>query len=185
MKETDEAIYRRYLHTRGEEDLHILFDRHREGLTLFLLGYVRNEADAEDLMMEAFAVAASGTARFSGRSSFKTWLFAIARHRAAGFLRKERRKGNMGREAPPEETAPPELTLLREEEKRTLYRAMETLPGDYRQALVLLYFEGMSPEEAGAVMGKTKGQMYNLTTRGRARLREALQSMGYGEATGD
>lgn len=38
--------------------------------------------DAEDIMLYAFAEAASGTAVFSGRSSFKTWLFSIGRNQA-------------------------------------------------------------------------------------------------------
>ena len=64
MGETDERVYQRYL--AGEEDaLRVLLERHREGLTLFLLSYVRNMEDAEELMLDAFAVAASGTARFS------------------------------------------------------------------------------------------------------------------------
>ena len=70
MEETDEIVYRRFLKTRGEEDLRLLFDRHREGLFLFLLSIVRSEEDAEDLMMDVFSVVASGTAAFSGRSSF-------------------------------------------------------------------------------------------------------------------
>lgn len=85
MYEADEAIYRRFLKRHNEDDLRLLFDRHRESLILFLMGYVRQEEDAEDLMMETFAVAASGTARFSGRSSFKTWLFAIARYMGMKF----------------------------------------------------------------------------------------------------
>ena len=73
-----------------EEDLRILLERHREGLTLFLFGFVRNMEDAEELMLDAFAIAASGTSRFSGSSSFKTWLFAIGRNQAMSMLRKNR-----------------------------------------------------------------------------------------------
>ena len=69
--------------------MRLLYERHRESLILFLTGYVHNTDDAEELMMDAFAVAASGTAAWSGRSSFKTWLFAIARKRAVTFLRKQ------------------------------------------------------------------------------------------------
>ena len=50
MPETDEAIYRRFLKYRSEDDMRLLFDRHRESLILFLIGYVRNPDDAEELM---------------------------------------------------------------------------------------------------------------------------------------
>ena len=182
MNETDEAIYRRFLQYRSEEDMRLLFDRYRESLILFLIGYVRNADDAEELMMDAFAVAASGTASFSGRSSFKTWLFSIARNQAGTFLRKQRRSFAAMTETRTETGNPPELTLLRQEENRQLYRALETLPEDYRHVLYLLYFERMSREEACAVMRKTKKQIYNLAERGRKALREALERMEFDDA---
>ena len=179
MHEADEAVYRRYLKSRNEEDLRLLFDRHRESLILFLIGYVRQEEDAEDLMMETFAVAASGTACFSGRSSFKTWLFAIARHKAGSFLRAQRRKRAAAKEKAGGDSDSPEMAALQEEDRKTLYRALDTLPEDYRQALYLVYFEQMSQDEACTVMRKTKNQMYNLVARGKASLRETMEKMGY------
>ena len=53
---------------------------------------------------------------------------------------------------------------------------------DYRQILILLYFEDMSHEEAGRVMGKTKRQTYHLAERGRAALKEQLERMGFENA---
>ena len=187
MRETDEIIYSRFLKERDEKDLCILLERHRESLMLFLFGYVHNSEDAEELMMDAFAVAASGTASFSGRSSFKTWLFAIGRNKARSFLRKKRGvfislKEIPGAEAELQTGETPEDALLRDERHRHLYAAMETLPDEYRQVLHLLYFEEMSTEEVCAVMKKTKKQVYNLTERGRKALKDALEQAGYHDA---
>ena len=182
MQETDEAIYRRYLQSRDNDDLRLLFDRHRESLVLFLRGFVRREEDAEDLMMDTFAVVASGTARFNGKSSFKTWMFAIARNRAMTFLRKASREIATSQEPKTQEDSAPEFELLRQEKNLALYRAMETLPDEYRQALYLVYFEQMMQDEACRVMRKTRKQMYNLTERGRSALRETLKSMGFENA---
>ena len=184
MHESDEVIYSRFLKERNENDLRTLLERHRESLILFLLGYVRNAEDAEELMMDAFAVAASGTAFFSGRSSFKTWLFAIGRNKARSFLRKKRGifislKEVPGVEAELQTTETPEEALIRDEEHRHLYEAMETLPDEYRQVLYLLYFEDMRTEEVCAVMKKNKKQIYNLTERGRKALKEALEQKGF------
>ena len=181
MHEDDERIYSRFLKERDDRDLCLLLERHRESLFLFLLGLVHNAEDAEELMMDAFAVAASGTAGFAGRSSFKTWLFAIARNQARSFLRKKRAPIQPADEALLSEDTP-ELNVLVEEQNRRLYAALETLPDDYRQVLFLLYFEGMSREEAALVMRKTKNQIYNLTKRGKAALREALERMGFDDA---
>lgn len=186
--EKDEIVYRRFLSERSESDLRILLERHRESLFLFLLGYVGNEEDAEELMMDTYAVVASGTSAFSGRSSFKTWLFGIARNQAKMFLRKK--KGfflsmeEMLEKSHSEQIADsyhdtPELELLRQEQNNELYMALETLPASYRQVLYLTYFEEMDADEAAHVMGKTKKQIYNLTERGRRALKEALERMGF------
>ena len=181
MIETDELIYRRFLNGHSEADLRILLERHRESLILFLNGYVHNLADAEELMLDAYAQAAAG-AGFSGKSSFKTWLFAIGKKLALARLRKNRHSF-----APPEERTdgtapPPELELLQNEQNRQLYQALAKLKDDHRQALILLYFEQMSYAELGAVLGKSRKQVYNLAERGRAALKEELERMGFDHA---
>ena len=177
MFETDETLYRRYLTEHKEEDFRILLERHRESLTLFLCSYVRSLEDAEELMLDAYAAAAAGPTVFSGRSSFKTWLFSIGKKLALMHLRKARTSVPL----PPAETdgETAELALLRDERDRTLYRALDRLNGDYRQILILLYFERMSHEEAGRVMRKTRKQIYNLAERGRKALKEELEGMGF------
>ena len=179
MHETDENLYRRFLREGNEEDLRILLERHRESLTLFLNGIVHNLEDAEELMLDAYAVAASGTSRFHGNSSFRTWLFAIGRKLALSRLRRRRLfPGDLGEEA--DETAVlSDVELLREERNQELYQALSRLHGEYREVLYLLYFEEMSHEEAARIMGKSVRQTYNLAHRGRNALRETLERMGF------
>ncbi|MBR6312930.1 MAG: RNA polymerase sigma factor [Oscillospiraceae bacterium] len=179
MQETDEIIYSRFLRKQSEDDLRLLLERHRESLTLFLNGIVQNMEDAEELMLDAFAVVVSGTSRFGGKSSFRTWLFGIGRKLALSRIRK-RRPGSELQEYPAEAGASEgELDLLREERNKSLYQAMSRLNEDYRQILYLLYFEDMSHEEAARVMGKSVRQTYNLAHRGRQALRDNLERMGF------
>ena len=178
MQESDEALYAQYLRTGDNESLKILLERHRESLTLFLYGYVRNMEDAEELMMDAYALAASGTSRFDGRSSFKTWLYGIGRHMAFRHLRKRRIRTLPADENTADPGADTDLKLLREERDRSLYAALLQLKEEYRQVLYLLYFEGAGAEEAAEIMKKTRKQIYNLTARGKAELKETLERMG-------
>ncbi len=178
MTETDEALYEVFLKEGREDALRTLLERHREGLTLFIYAVVGDMEDAEDLMLDAFAAAASGASRFSGRSSFKTWLFSIGRNLAAGHLRKRK-----GPHLPLDEglagtSDVPELEMLKSEEKRQLQQALAALKPEYRQALTLIYFEDMSYEEAGKVMKQNRRQMYHLIERGKTSLRETLERMG-------
>lgn len=175
MRESDESLYRIYLAEGSEDALRELLLRHRESLTLFIFGFVRNMDDAEELMLDAFAVAAARTSAYSGRSSFRTWLFGIGRHLALRQLRRHR-------ELPSQEAEPegaPELELMRSENNRALYAALERLNPEYRQVLYLIYFEEMSTEDAARVMGKTRKQIYNLTERGKKALRAELERTGF------
>lgn len=181
MSESDEEIYRRYLDESREEDFRILLERHRESLTLFLMGYVQSPEDAEEIMLDAYAEAAAGVG-FSGRSSFKTWLFAVGKKMALMRVRKRHflfASVEDGTELTVETAEPPEMEILREERNRQLYQALSGMNAEYRQVLILLYFEEMSIEDAERVIGKNRKQIYNLAERGRKALRQELERMGF------
>ncbi len=184
MTETDEILYRRFLTEKNEEDFRILLERYKESLMLFLNGYVHNPEDAEELMLDAFAEAAAGRTGFSGKSSFKTWLFAIGKKKALMHLRKNRRSSIRLEQLPDLEAAlpSPEYQILKEERSRQLYQALSELKEDYRQVLILQYFEDMSPEELCTVLGKSRKQIYNLLERGRKALKEELERTGFDNA---
>ena len=184
MTETDEQLYSRFLSQNSNDDLKELLERHREGLTMFLYGLVHDIGDAEELMLDAFAVAASGTSSFSGKSSFKTWIFGIGRNLAFKHLRKHRyRHGSLDSDEMSQvrspEDAGPDMELIKEERRQKLYAAMENLVEEYREVLYLIYFEDMSCEEAASVMKKTKKQIYNLSARGKLALKKELGRMGF------
>lgn len=179
---SDESLYFRYLD--GQEDaLRLLLERRRESLVLFLFAMVGNMEDAEDLMMDAFAVLLSKKRKFEGRSSFKTWLFAIGRNLARSHLRKK----HLPMISPEEletllsqESA--ELSLLRAERQRQLYAALYRLKAEYRDALFMTCFEGLSHQETGRVMGKTEKQVTDLVYRGKAALKTELEKEGFAYA---
>ena len=184
MTETDEILYRRFLTQKNEEDFRVLLERHKESLILFLNGYVHSLEDAEELMLDAFAEAAAGTAGFSGKSSFKTWLFAIGKKKALMHLRKNRRAPVLLEQLPDaaDEFPSPEFRILQDERRGQLYQALSQLNEEYRQVLTLLYFENMSYDEQGVVLGKSRKQIYNLAERGRKALKTELERRGFDHA---
>ena len=181
---SDEMLYARYLKTNNTDDLKVLFLRYKEELMFFVYGFLGNRDDSEDVMMDTFAVVASGTSRFSGKSSFKTWLFSIGRNLALKALRKssycsigiEDEEKTMG-EAPVAEM--PESRCLENERNRILYKALAGINPIYKQVLHLTFFEDMSNDEIATVMSKSKKQVYNLVARGKVCLRDMLIEMGY------
>jgi len=177
--ETDEIVYSRYLKSGDNEDLKALFIRYREELTFFIYGFIGNMEDAEDIMMDAFAVVTSGTAHFSGKSSFKTWLFAIGRNIAHKTLRKLSRMNIGINNQMVDDTEIPDEQFFKSERSRVLYKALSGINPDYRQVLHLTYFEDMKNDEVALVMNKSKKQVYNLIARGKIALKETLVNMGY------
>ncbi len=185
MNLTDEELYDRFLNRHTQDDFRVLFEKYKEGLILFLNGFVHNLDDAEELMIDAFAEVAAGRTLFSRRSSFKTWLFSIGKKLALMHLRKAKRTETVSADAeemdiPDSDGALPEMKILSEERNRILFRAMEKIPEDYRRVLMLLYYEDMSHEEVSKVMGKSRKQVYHLAERGRKELREILKKEGLG-----
>ena len=177
----DEIIYSRFLKEQDEALLAELLERHGQSLVLFLNGMVQNMEDAEEMMLDSFAVIASGTAHYSVRkdSTFKTWLFAIARNKARMLLRKRKFVFTSIDEEILADNNLPESEIFEKEERKELYKALSEINKDYRQVLYLTYFEDMKPEEIARVLNKNIKQIYNLTARGREALKTVLERNGF------
>ncbi|MCR4617336.1 MAG: sigma-70 family RNA polymerase sigma factor [Lachnospiraceae bacterium] len=177
----DEIIYSRFLKEQDEALLAELLERHGQSLVLFINGMVQNMEDAEELMLDSFAVIASGTAHYSVRkdSTFKTWLFAIARNKARMLLRKRKFVFTSIDEEILADNSLPESEVFEKEERKELYKALSEINKDYRQVLYLTYFEDMKPEEIARVLNKNIKQIYNLTARGREALKTVLERNGF------
>ena len=183
MDQTDGQLYICFLSEGDMDALGTLFEKYKDTLILFIYGIVGNSEDAEELMMDTFAVLASGTARYTEKkeASFKTWLFAVAKNQARHFLRKKSRypvaEVDVDRDLKDVEEQPESL-LIEDESKVELYNALEEINPEYRQVLYLMYFEDLKPEQISRVIKKTVKQTYNLAARGKTALRKVLERMG-------
>ena len=183
----DGQLYIRFLREGDKEALRTLFVKHKDSLTFFLYGIVRDAEDAEELMMDTFAVLASRTAHYSIRkdAEFKTWLYAIARNQARAFLRRRREiPSEIWEDAEPMADLgsfgdSPEKAMLADERNSQLWKALQSLNPDYSQVLYLAYFENMSPSEIGRIMKKTEKQVYNLSARAKTALKGKLEGTKY------
>ena len=190
MNESDEQIYGLFLKERRGDLLLELLNRHRESLTLFIYGFTGSMDAAEELALDTFAEVAAGPTLFSGRSAFRTWLFSVGRNLALKYIRKSRFStmspagetvslDDVNESALAEGDDTPEMELLTDERNRRLYEALSRINPDYRQILTLIYFEGMTHDEAARIMGRRKKQVYNLAERGKKALKDELLKMGF------
>ena len=86
----DADRYRRFL-DGDDEELVVIIDTYYQGLSLYLNSIVKNICEAEEIMQETFVKLAIKKPRFNGKSTFKTWLYAIARNCAMNYLRERSR----------------------------------------------------------------------------------------------
>ena len=177
-------IYLRYITEYDDRDLEALLTAYRDGLYLFLLSYVKNEEDAEELMMDTFAKLAVDKPDFEIRKngSFKSWLYAIARNNALMHIRRHKMEAVPLEEETISDADTPESALLKDEQNKTLYKALSSLKPEYRRALMLLYIEGLAYEEIAKAMGLRSRQVYNLIERGKKSLKKTLEGMGIDDA---
>lgn len=177
-------IYLRYITEYDDKDLEALLLAYRDGLYLFLLSYVKNEEDAEELMMDTFAKLAVDKPGFEIRKdgSFKSWLYAVARNNALMHIRRHKMEAVPLDEEMVSDADTPESTLLKDEQNRMLYKALSALMPDYRRALMLLYIEGLTHEEIARAMGIKLRQLYNLIDRGKKAFKKTLERMGIDDA---
>jgi RNA polymerase sigma-70 factor (ECF subfamily) len=158
--------------------LDTLVELYRESLLFFIGGYVRNIADAEELMIDTFYEFVLAARRFRFKSSVKTFLFSIGRNVALSYVRKHRRELRLVAGIAGLDT--PEAEFLRDERSRQLHLAIKKLKGEYREVLYLLYFEDMSYRDAAVVLRKNVKQIANLSSRARESLRDIMESEGFG-----
>lgn len=169
-------FYRRFLDGDDSGIVDIIRD-YKNGLVMYLNGITGNLSFAEEIMEDTFFKLLTRKPKFSGRSTFKTWLYAIGRNTAYDKIRKNSRNPHIYMEAIYGEADESDLErdFLKEEQKITLHRAMWRLPSDYRQVLYLTFFEEFSNGEAAKIMSKNKRQIENLLYRAKKSLKTELE----------
>lgn len=172
--------YQRFLD--GDNDgMSELIREFKDGLSLYINSMIRNICEAEELMEETFVELIVKRPKYSGKSSFKTWLYAIGRNITYDYIKKRSKNYSL----PIDELYDIsdkknlEASYIQQEQNITLYHALENVNTDYSQALHLVYIEGLSISEAAEIMHKSKKQMENLICRGKKAMRAELEKEGF------
>ena len=175
------SSYRRFL-DGDDTAIAELVGVYKDGLILYLNGYVHNIFVAEELAEDTFFRLITKKPRFGGNSSFKSFLYAIGRNVAVDYIRRQSKVRQIPLDEAENSIAAVESleqTYLREEQKLELNRALAQLPDDYRHVLWLSFFEDFSNQEIAAVMRKNERQVRNLLYRAKQSLKSILEKEGF------
>ena len=175
------SSYRRFLDGDDKGLAEIVRD-YKDGLILYLNGFVNNISVAEELMEETFFKIITKKPRFVAKHSFKTWLYTIGRNVAIDYLRHNSKQADVSVDDI-EDYLKDEYDLEKmyiiEERKIAVHKALRKLHPEYRQVLWLLYFENFSNSDAAAIMKKNARQMKNLVYRAKNALKSELEKEGF------
>ncbi|MBR2320379.1 MAG: RNA polymerase sigma factor [Clostridia bacterium] len=175
------SSYRRFLDGDDEGFVEIIRD-YKDGLILYLNGYVNNIFVAEELMEETFFKLVTRKPKFSGKYAFKTWLYTIGRNVVVDYLRHHKKIADTPIDDLENclfEEESVERSYLQEEQKITVHRAIRKLKAEYRQILYLTFFDGFSNADAAVAMNRSKRQIENLVYRAKQALKAQLEKENF------
>jgi RNA polymerase sigma-70 factor (ECF subfamily) len=154
-----------------------LMRRHNRTLFRTARAILRDDAEAEDAVQEAYIQAYRSLASFRGEAKFSTWLVRIVANEA---LMRRRRNVKVAEivpidaEALMSTEAGPENEALRAQMRRILEARIDGLPDGYRAVFVLRALEELSVEETGSALGIPDATVRTRYFRARSLLRESL-----------
>ena len=179
---SDEEVVRRV--RAGETALfEVVMRRYNQRLYRVARAILRNDAEAEDVMQQAYVNAYRHLDQFAGLARFSTWLTRIAVHEA---LARSRRRGRFDEQETVDEWNGDAMDALKSPgpdperqafagELRTLIEsAIEALPEHYRAVFVMRDVEGMSTAESADCLDITEETAKTRLHRARMLLRDAL-----------
>jgi RNA polymerase sigma-70 factor (ECF subfamily) len=176
---SDEEVVGRVL--AGDTSLfEILMRRYNQRLFRVTRGILADDAEAEDVMQEAYVRAFRELAGFRGEARFATWLTRIACHEALARARKRRRLVPIapvtGGEPPdpPDHASGPEKELGNRELHAILRAAVEALPDPLRSVFCLREIEGLSSEQTADALGISPENVRVRLHRAKLGLRQKL-----------
>jgi RNA polymerase sigma-70 factor (ECF subfamily) len=146
--------------------LEVLFDRHHPGLVRYFQYLTGNRSVSDDLAQDAFYRVLKYRHTYAPGSSFRAWLYQIGRNVYADYLGRQKPEVAMPEEAREirGHDTPPDREFQKKQEALLLRRALEALPGEKRELLVLSRFQEMKYEEIAVVLkcevGTVKVRVY-------------------------
>ena len=147
-----------------------LFSEYYNEALLYTISLCRNRTVAEDIVSDAFFKAL--TMSDDSVRNFKPWLLTVCRNEFISQYRKDSRF--TGEEVPDDVADDREEvveSIIRREEYRSLYRAIDLLPDTQKEAIMLFYFSALPVRDIAEVMGKSETNAKVLLCRAREKLK--------------
>lgn len=155
------------------EGLHFLYLRYAPDVQRYVNSVVHDRHEAEDITQNVFAKLITTIGKYEQRDvPFTAWILRVARNAALDHMRAKRA-------IPTEDVriADNGHAQIGLDRSRALRQALEELPEDQREVLVLRHIVGLSPVEIATALDKTESSIHGLHHRGRRALKTSLTEL--------
>lgn len=181
-KDMDKKLYNDYLNG-NDEAFEILYLKYKDKIRYFIYNIVKDYEKAEDITQEVFIYICKN--KVTEESSFKYYLFLIAKSRAITYLNTEKRRKEIVDKYLSNDEEKIENDVLeiitKQEEKEELIKAINSLNEKYRNAIYLNKIEDFSYEETAKLLNTSVANVRNLIHRGKKELQKILIKKGFNE----
>jgi len=187
-REIDQQLVERV--QRGDQRAFtLLVEKYQRKLARLLGRMIRDQAEVEDVVQEAFIKAYRALPNFRGDSAFYTWLYRIGINTAKNHLVAMGRRPRLSNEVEIEDAEnfedanelrtqdTPETELMGKQIAQTVNSAMEALPEELKMAITLREIEGLSYEEIASLMNCPIGTVRSRIFRARDAVAEKLRPL--------
>ena len=191
------------MHRLNASDFTVELERHRRYLLRVAQLQLRDADAAEDVVQETLVAALSAREGFTGRSSVKTWLTGILKHKIVDAIRQKQRqpvvvasfdedtdlddfdplfKDNGAWQAPPADWGDPENALSRQEFMSVMDMCLERLPPNTARVFVMREVLELETEEICKELAITANNLWVILYRARMALRQCLEQNWFAAA---
>ncbi|MBE6922939.1 MAG: sigma-70 family RNA polymerase sigma factor [Ruminococcaceae bacterium] len=168
----------RRLETTETDILEQLYHRYYSAAYLYCLSLSGDAHTAQDITADAFVKAYLSLP--DEVPSFRYWLFRVCKNLWIDHCRKQRHLAEPDALEFLPDPNTPESIYLRNEQKKALWAALNTLSPTDREIITLHYFSGLPLKEIAPLLGKSHDAVRQRMVRLRNKLREELEAQGYG-----
>lgn len=175
---TDQGVRSYRLNLQDTQVLEQIVRTYSEPLIRYAYSMLGSFAAAEDAMEDAIAALLVKGGAFRSEEHLRGCLYRTTRNKSIDYLRRHKREVPLEDVENVLHTWDAEQNVFLRQRNQSIYRCMQSLPEQYREILVLAYFEGFDVERICAIQRKSAKQVYNLLARAKTSLKEKLMEEG-------
>ena len=178
-KDLDIKLYREYLDGK-KEAFELLYNKYKRKIKYFIFNIVKDKEKAEDLAQEVFVEIMQN--EIKDGYNFKYHIFLLAKSKALNYIKIEKRRNDINEKYIYHEQERIEKDTLeiitKEESKKELLEAINSLDDKYKNAMYLVNIEELSYKETAEILGQSVQNVKNFVHRGKKELRKKMIEKG-------